>query len=131
MRDEYTAVCDRCYRQTFHTAEQPCGMSYPARCGECHQTRHDKQQRCSGTLRMIDRSTLAPQFLPYYGRDVRIKVRTKWGEIGTGTVSRTMGWKPSYMLMPRRDSTGSSFLLGKDDVVVAVKRGDRYVPTGY
>jgi hypothetical protein len=60
----------------------------------------------------FDDSQLAHKFRPYFGRDQqRIKVRFPSGETRSGTVSGTTGWRPSLMLMLRRNSTGSSWLL--------------------
>ena len=45
----------------------------------------------------------------------------------TGTVGRSTGWRPVYLLMPRSDSTGSPWVLRPDHRIVAVKHGNRYV----
>ena len=122
---EYTSVCDRCYAGTWYPGGDPCRMSYPVRCGECGHAK-DEHRKCGGTLRAVDTSDLDPRFSRYHGTGVRIKV--KWyGETITGTVSRTTGWKPAYLLMPRSDSTGSPYILNAAATIVAVKRGDKYV----
>lgn len=102
-------------------------MSVTARCECCGQA--TGQKPCTGTLKLIDRSDLAPQFAGYYESGDRIRVRFSYGEERTGTVGKTMGWRPAYLLMARSDSTGSSDVLGADDAVIAVKRGGKYVPT--
>ncbi len=64
---------------------------------------------------------LAHKFRPYFRSDRRIKVRFSHGEIKTGTVSGTIGWRPSLMLMLRRNAMGSSYLLSDKDEIVAVQ----------
>ncbi len=124
-RTEYTSICDRCYRGTWFPGGDPCRMSRPIHCGECHQVKGDGP--CGGTLRAMDTSGLAPAFAPYYKNGVRIRVTDPaTGFTRTGTVGRTMGWKPSYMLMHRSSSRGSWDLLTVRDEVVAVKIGSRY-----
>ena len=68
-----------------------------------------------------------PTILAAFESGERVRVRTSYGENITGTVSTTTGWKPSFLLMRRRDSRGSSDLLGADDQVIAVKFGRSYV----
>lgn len=72
----------------------------------------------------FDPSDLAPQFIPYFENGDRIEVDFYWkGEVihtARGTVGVTTGWKPVFLLMPRRDSTGSSETLGVDDRIVKV-----------
>lgn len=122
---EYKAVCDRCGRQTWYETEQPCHMSRPTYCPCCQQ--QTGEGPCGGTLRVIDRSQLAPAFAGYHRTGQRIRVRFDNGEEKTGTVGKTTGWRPVYLLMARSDSIGSSDLLSAKDTVVAVKRGGKYV----
>lgn len=73
----------------------------------------------------------APQFVRYF-QGPRIKVRTTYpsGETyeRTGTVSITTGWKPAFLLMRRSNAFGSSDLLRRDDEVIAVQGGRKYIP---
>lgn len=125
----HKSVCDRCYRGTWYEVEgQPCRFSVPNRC-ECCGQGLGTERPCGGKLRLIDRSDLAPQFAGYYESGERIRVRFSYGEERTGTVGKTTGWRPAYLLIPRSDSTGSSDVLGAEDTVIAVKRGGKYVPT--
>lgn len=67
---------------------------------------------------------LAPKFREYFGH--RIEVRTRHGETIRGWLSGTNGWTPSFMLLKRRDSSGSSQLIGDaDEFVRLIKRGPR------
>lgn len=70
-------------------------------------------------------SDLSSKFSPYF-RGPRIKVRFSHGEVKTGTVSGTTGWRPSLMLMLTSRSMGSSYLLSDDDEIIGVKYGKGY-----
>lgn len=74
-----------------------------------------------------DPSDLAPQFVKYYNSGERVRVRFAHGTVATGTVGVTTGWKPCFLLMRRRTDRGSSWTLGANDRVIAVKRGRTYV----
>lgn len=64
----------------------------------------------------FDGSDLSRKFAPFFGdRSKRVKVRFSCGTVKTGWVSGTTGWRPSLMLMLRRNSTGSSWLLSDKD----------------
>jgi len=71
----------------------------------------------------VDGGNLAPQFILYFQSQSRIEVAF-CGADGSeherkrGTVSITGGWKPSFMLMLRRNSQSSSWLLGDNDKVI-------------
>lgn len=60
-----------------------------------------------------------------YNHRHRVKVI---GPAGTrfGVVSRTIGWRPAYLLVHRSSDLGSWDVLGPDDRVVAIKRGNSY-----
>jgi len=79
----------------------------------------------------FDPSDLASQFPRYYESDERIAVRF-WHqgkpipEIWTGTVGITGGWRPSFLLMLRNDSSGSPHLLDASTEIVAVLIGKYY-----
>ena len=127
----HTSVCDRCYQGTWYDTEQPCKRERQQSCKCCGQG--IGYGPCGGTLHVIDRSELASQFARYYESGDRVRVRFGWakddadgGEL-TGTVSKTTGWRPSYMLMRTARSMGSSDLLGADDKVIAIKRGRKYM----
>ena len=89
---------------------------------------HEHGRPGAQNLRPIDRSELAPQFASYYASGERIRVRFHYGEELTGTVGKTIGWRPVYMLMRTARSIGSSDLLRATDQVIAVKHGRAYRP---
>lgn len=124
----HTSVCDRCYRGTWYPGGERCHYSRPTRCKCCGQT--TGEEPCGGTLRAIDTSALAPAFARYYESGARIRVQVA-GETMTGTVGKTTGWRPSYMLLRSANARSSSVLLSADDRILAVKLGTRYVPTAY
>jgi hypothetical protein len=61
----------------------------------------------------FDPSDLNPAFIPALESGQRIEVKI-YGEIKRGTVGVTTGWKPSFLLMLRSNSRGSSYLLDGD-----------------
>jgi hypothetical protein len=62
-------------------------------------------------------SDLNPDFVKYYENGERITVDFGY-EKKRGTVGVTTGWKPCFLLMLRKDSTGSSYTIGKTDKVI-------------
>ena len=75
----------------------------------------------------FDASALAPQFVPYFHSDVRIRVQDG-DRIIAGTVGVTIGWRPAFILMSRSSAHGSSEVLYPEHKIIAVKRGRKYVP---
>jgi len=61
------------------------------------------------------RDGLATKFAPFFGQ--RIEVRFNCGTVKRGFVTGTTGWRPSLMLLLRRNSSGSSWLLGTEDTI--------------
>ena len=74
-----------------------------------------------------DATDLAPQFIPYFWTNIRIRVAGPSGS-RTGTVGVTTGWRPVFLLIHRSSARGSFDVLTTDDRVVAIQRGRRYVP---
>jgi hypothetical protein len=70
----------------------------------------------------FDPRDLAAPFVPYYDSGQRIKVRFPWGEVRTGTVGVTGGWRPVFLLMGRKTDRGSSLILEDDVKIIAVHR---------
>lgn len=78
---------------------------------------------------ITDRSGLNPAFDQYYHAG-RVRVRFSDGVELTGTIGRTTGWRPCYLLMRRSSDFGSSWTIGPNDRIVAVQRGREYVVVG-
>lgn len=121
--NDKTSICDTCYSTGWHTAPTKCTRQYTESCKCCGSRENGKLKQCKGTNILIDYSDCAKKFAPYYGTNTRIKVAFKDGngkvyETKTGTVSKTNGWKPSFMLMLRSNSTGSSYLLTDNDDII-------------
>lgn len=68
----------------------------------------------------FDPSNLPSHLVPYYESNARIEIKTSYGEIKRGRVGVTTGWRPSFLLMPRIDSRGSSELLDHSTQVIKV-----------
>jgi len=65
----------------------------------------------------FDSSDLAPEFIPFYESQQRIKV--DFGDIVlTGTVGVTTGWKPIFLLMRTSRSVGSIYTLSSSDHIL-------------
>ncbi|HHT9136783.1 MAG TPA: hypothetical protein ACFYEK_05990 [Candidatus Wunengus sp. YC60] len=122
MSRDYKTICDKCGRKTWYETEQQCHCEYPKTkiCKTCgHSERLETMERCTGTLKVIDNSNLNPDFTRYYENGKRIEVDFGY-EKKRGTIGKTTGWKPSYLLMLTKRSTGSSYLISKDNKVVKV-----------
>ena len=117
MENEYKTVCDYCGGKTWYTTEQPCRRTITPACTKCGGREHSDPVPCPGTLRIIDRSDLAPQFAPYHKNGQRIIVKTHHGETLRGYVGITTGWKPVYILLKNSNSSGSSEILRADDEI--------------
>lgn len=104
MTLDYKSVCDKCYRKNYSDTAKQCGY-----------------QPCPGTLRVIDYGDLPERFKYAYKTGERIRVKFPWGEVKTGTVGLTTGWKPAFLLIARRNSHGSSDILSHDVVFTTEK----------
>jgi hypothetical protein len=60
---------------------------------------------------------LSQQFVPYFESGQRIIVQTRW-ETVRGYVGVTTGYKPSFLLLPRKDSISSPILLSDEDKII-------------
>ena len=124
--ENYKSICDKCYRKTWYDAEQQCHCTYPKKkiCKTCgHIEELDTMERCTGTLKLIDNSELNTRFDSFYnsGQRVEVSFRDSNGKEykrKRGYIGKTTGWKPSYMLLLRSNSTGSSYLMGNNDTVL-------------
>lgn len=67
----------------------------------------------------FDANGLAPRFAEHYGH--RVEVKFSCGTVKRGWISGTTGWRPSLMLMLRRNSSGSSWLVGDKDELIRVR----------
>jgi hypothetical protein len=63
----------------------------------------------------FDASELASEFIPYFNSQERIKVKFSYGEILSGTISVTTGFKPCFLLMRTKRSIGSPHIISNQD----------------
>ena len=68
---------------------------------------------------------LNKEFIPYFENGARIEVsfrndKGKEYEVKRGTIGKTTGWKPSFLLMLTTRSIGSSYTIGNNDKVLRV-----------
>jgi hypothetical protein len=68
----------------------------------------------------FDASDLASKFIPYFNSQERITVDFGF-EVKRGRIGVTTGWKPAFLLMLRRNSMGSIWLLHNSDKIVEEK----------
>ena len=66
----------------------------------------------------FSQAKLAKKFIPAYNNGRRIRVKFSTGEVLSGTVGATTGWRPTFLLILTSRSMGSSWTLsGKDRIV--------------
>lgn len=66
----------------------------------------------------FDGSDLCPKFIPYFNNQKRIKIKFSYGEVKSGTVGITTGWKPCFLLMLTKRSRGSAYTLSEGDEII-------------
>lgn len=87
----------------------------------------DKEQKFKGSGHDFDTSDLCQKFIPHFGENYRIKVINKeYGEIHSGYVGITTGWKPAFLLVYNRRCYGSSILLDDSYEITRIYKEDRY-----
>lgn len=74
----------------------------------------------------FDQSELAKQFIGPYNTGLRVRIKLSDGKVRTGIVTTSSGCKPVFVLLSRNND-GVTTVLGKDDTLMAVKFGRRYI----
>lgn len=110
MSGDYKTVCDTCFQGTWYETEQPCKRTVPIFCTSCRQPT-GKYRPCKGALRVIDRNELDPRFTRFYINQERVEVTYEWGEKDRFYVGKSTGWKPIYLALPKRNSSGGTGIL--------------------
>ena len=64
-------------------------------------------------------SNLNPNFIQFYNNGARIEVDFGY-ETKRGTIGVTTGWKPCFLLMLTKRSTGSSYTISDKDKILRV-----------
>lgn len=135
MSEPYKSICDQCGKRTWYDTEQQCHCTYHKKkeCKHCgHVETLDKMERCTGTLRLIDYSELDPRFKAAFESGRRVEVTWKKGfedfsGYGCRTeghkarfrVGKSTGWKPIYLMILTRRSSGGAAILS--DAVESVR----------
>lgn len=71
----------------------------------------------------FDASDLDERFARYYFSKERIKVSIDGEkEVQFGTVGKTTGWKPAFLLMRSSRAMGSSVILGRNYCILGVQQ---------
>ena len=65
----------------------------------------------------FDTSDLNENFIPYFESGERVTVKFSYGEIKRGTIGISSGWKPIFLLMLTKRSSGSSYTINKLDEI--------------
>jgi hypothetical protein len=68
----------------------------------------------------FDESGLSSKFAPFYRSGRRVEMKFVDGEVKRGAVGVTTGWKPCFLLMLTKRSTGSSYTLRDADEILKV-----------
>lgn len=116
MSDEYKTQCDKCGHRTWYETEQPCTMSYPKKChcdaGHVHTYPDGRQEKCGGTLRVIDYSGIRTHLI--IGE--RYTFRDKAGTVKRYTLGRTTGHRPALLLLHNARSISSGNIVRADQI---------------
>lgn len=107
MTDTYKTVCNKCGEKTWYETEQPCKMTIFSGCPTCGSHENiDNPRQCTGTLRVIDNSNLDPRLDNYYENKQRVEIEFTYGNKAKGTIGKSTGWKPVYLLIKTSRSMG-------------------------
>ena len=116
--NQYSSVCDTCGGKGWFEKPEPCSRTLWIPCETCGSCENAEMAKCKGMNRIINYSDIAKKFVYYYENQERIKVKFSTGEVKSGRVGMTIGRKPSFLLMLRSNSTGSSWTLSGNDEII-------------
>ena len=74
----------------------------------------------------FDSSNLSKKFIPHFMENYRIQIKDKWGEIHSGYVHITTGWKPAFLLIYNHRCISSPVLLNDSCEIIKVYKEARY-----
>jgi len=116
MKDTYTTMCDKCHKKTWYETEQQCHMKYPksttCSLGHVHIDEPYTTERCTGTLKVIDKTNINTHLT--IGE--RYPFRDKHGTVKRFTLGKTTGWRPCLLLLHNARSTGSCITVNAPEV---------------
>jgi hypothetical protein len=116
--NNFSSVCDTCGGNGWFEKHCDCTRKISIPCAYCGSYEEAELMECTGKNVLIDYSDISKQFIPYYENGSRIKVKFSYGEIKSGTIGKTTGWKPVFILMLTSRSTGSSYVLTDKEKIV-------------
>jgi len=117
--NQYSSLCNICNGKGWHKKPEKCVRTSFNGCKICGSHENiSKPKICKGINILIDYSQISQQFVPFYENGKRIKVKFSYGEIKSGTVGMTSGWKPVFILMLRSNSIGSSYILADKEIIL-------------
>ena len=109
MSEEYKTVCDKCGGKTWYETEQPCQRTISRGCETCGSHEFvSKQEKCTGTLRVISNENLDERLTPFYKSGERVEVIEPDGTKNRFWVGKSTGWKPCYLEIKKRNSYGGA-----------------------
>lgn len=119
MSENYKTVCDKCYQGTWYETEQPCQRTISKGCPTCGSHEFvSKQVKCTGTLRVISNENLDERLTPFYKSGERVEITYKNGEKKRCYIGKSTGWKPCYLEISRRDSSGGGSVYFPEDATI-------------
>ena len=125
MKEDYTTVCDHCFRGTWYETEQTCKRTITPACSNCGGREHMDAIPCPGTLRVIDNSKLDPRFSRYHKSGERVKIEYADGTTTRCYIGKSTGWKPIYLEILKSNSSGGSSLY--TDNIVSITGLNKYM----
>lgn len=116
---QYTTICNYCGSKTWYTKEQPCKRIIYEGCKTCGSHENiNKPKKCPGTLKIIDNSDLNPRATYFYKSGERVEITYKDGSKTRCYIGKSTGWKPVYLEILKRSSSGGSSLYLPDDAII-------------
>ena len=113
--NNYNTVCDKCYQGTWYKEEQLCKRTLFDGCETCGSHENiSNERKCDGTLRVIDTSELISELTRYYESGERVEVTFNYGgsiEKERFYVGKSTGWKPIYIAIKKRNSSGGAGII--------------------
>jgi len=118
-KSEYKTICDRCGLKTWYETEQPCKATIWIGCKTCgSHAVINREVKCSGTLRLIDNTSLIQRATPFYESKERVEITYKDGTKTRCYIGKSTGWKPIYLEILKRNSYGGSSLYLPDEAKI-------------
>ena len=116
---EYKTICNKCMQGTWYETEQPCHREVFNGCNECKSHENiSRKQKCTGTLKIIDNSSLNIRATRFYDSGERVRISYKDGTITRCYIGKSIGWKPIYLEILKSNSNGGGWLFLPGDAKI-------------